>query len=475
MHRELFEQVRDSYKTLCEHRQPGRIIHVITEAVGLTDKNGVRYMDRKSRNHTLAPDDKRRYSPQDFNLEDLAEAIWAGSGMGGTGWREALGFRRDSRTVEIPRLLRVQEEAAAPIGPSIWGNVAAWTASVGGLMQASYLEGVYDQADFELLGLFPNRQPIFWQGGERYINILGPADPAPEVGIGEEFPDMAMSAMWVEPGAMKKYGGKILVAKETAVIDISGGQLLQKAKDAGKSIPFREHELIIDLITGATNNWRMGFRDDTGATGYDTYGPTITRPDGSTYTIPNDIVNPFNDLGTLYKSDESIAQLYHPLTGNPIKVNMDTVVMPTSMAAWAMAINAAATMTPMTQTTITGAQAAAGTFPNFMFQADNPWKGVVRRGLASQWLDQRHRASATQTNPNRSAGLALTGANVNRWYRMDPARFACRRAFWEPMSLDLNPGDYTMAVQNIAAGSVFSVAVQYQVLNPYAVQRGKNS
>lgn len=467
MHRELFEQVRDSYRTLSEARQPGRIVHVISEAVGLTDRNGRRYTNGK--NYALAPKEKRRYRPEDFNLEDLAEALF-----GGSGWKEALGFKRDARTLELPRLLRLQEEGANPIGPSIWGNVAAWTASVGGLMQAAFIDG-FEQADYELVGLFPDRQPVFWQGGERYVNVLGPSDPAPEVGIGEEFPDMAMSALWVEPGPMRQYGGKILVHRATQAIDISGGQLVQKAKEAGGSLKFREHELILDLITGQTNNWRMGFRDDAGATGYNTYGPTITRPDGSTYTIPNDLVNPLTDLGALYRSDEALAQLYHPLTGNPIKVRMDTAVFPQSMANWAMAVNAASGMTPMTQTTIVGAQAAPGTFPNFMFQADNPWRGTVTRGVASQWLDARHRAPANSGNPNRTGGLALTGANVNRWYRLDPRTFACRRAFWEPLSLDLNPGDYQMAVQNIAAGQVFSVAVQYQVLSPYAIQRNRVS
>lgn len=463
MHRELFEQVRQSYTTLCEARQPGRIVHVVSEAVGLTDKDGRRFVDPGTRNFRLA--DKPRYSATDINPGRLAEAII------GPDWRHHLRLDNDSRTVQVPAVLR--EEAISPIGPSVWGNVAAWTATVGGLMQAAFLEG-YEQAEYDLVGLFPNKQPIFWQGGERFINILGPAEPAPEVAVGEEYPDMAMSALWVEPGPMRKYGGKITLARETAAIDISGGQILQKAKEGGGTLKFRENELILDLITGATNNWKMGFRDDASATGYNTYGATITRPDGSTYTVPNDLTNPLNDLGAFQASDEAVAKLYHPLTGLPVNLNMNLALFPTSMAAWADAINRANGMTPMTQTTVGQAQAAPGTFPNMQIMADNPWKGMVT-ARASRWLDYRHRLSATQTNPNRSAGLGLTGANVYRWYRLDPAQFACRRAFWEATVIDLNPGDYQMAVQSIIAGQVFNIAVQYQVMNPLACQRNKVS
>ena len=465
MNRQLFEQVRDSYKTLSAAGKPGRIIHLITEQIGLTDGNGKRYRSRATGNHRLAEKPKR--SAEDFSPSVLAEALI------GRDWKQAIGFDSDNETVSVPRLLRFQEEGAAPIGPSVFANVAAWTAAVGGLMQAQFIEG-FNQAPYDLLGLWPTKKPIFYQGGERYIDIIGPADPAPEVGVGAEHPDMSMTALWVEPGQMKKYGGKILVARETAAIDISGGLILQKAKTGGDTCAFRENELILDIVCGQTNNFRMGFRDDSGATGYNTYGPTITNPAGTARQIPNDIVNPLNDLGALQISDLQMANLYHPITDNPIEVKMDVCLLPTPLADWGNWLLGMENMTALNQTTAGPAQAAPGTFPNSMQQGRNPWQRVLKP-VVSRWLHYRHVGSTTATSTNRSPGLGLSGAAVYRWYRVDPARFMYRRCAWEPTSLDLNPGDYQMAVQNIIAGQVFNVSVQYQVVNPWAIQRNKSA
>lgn len=474
MHRELFEQVRDTYRTLCDGAHPLRhmqIIPVLTEAVGLTDRQGKHYRDPATKNLVLAEkreNGRRPYSATEISPAKLAEAII------GPDWKYHLGID-DSGERVAPNYLRLREEAAAPIGPSIWGNVAAWTGAIGGLYQAAFTEG-YQQTPADVVDLFPTRTAVNWQGGERIIDILGPADPAPAVGITEEMPDMAMSAMWIEPGPMQQYGGKVLVSRATAAIDISGGQFLQKAKTGGGSLKLREQELALDIITGQTNNWRMGFRDDAGATGYATYGPTITRPDGSTNTIPNDLTNPFSDIGAVQKSNDAVAQLYHPLTDNPIDVDMNVALFPSSMQGWPEMFLFASSLSPMSQTTAVATinTAGGGTFPNLKADSTNPWRGVVTPRY-SRWLDKRHRDATTSGNPNRSPGLGLTGANVYRWYRMDPSRFACRRVMWEPMSVDLNPSDYIMAVQNIIAGQVFHIAVQYQVLNPYAIQRNKVS
>jgi hypothetical protein len=466
MNRELFKQIEGSYKTLCDERNPGQIVHVITEAIGLTDKKGRRYRDAKSGNHLLSEkreEGKALRRPEEFNLADLAEA------MIGREYRQVLGLDRDRETIDISHIARFTEEAAVPIGPSVFANVAAWSSAVGGLMQAQFIDG-YQSAPYDFVGLFPTRPTVFWQGGERYIDIIGAADPAPEVGIGAEHPDMPLSALWVEPGPMKKYGGKILVAKETAVIDISGGGILAKAKTGGETLAFRESELRLDIITGQTNNFRLGMLTDSGATGYNTYGPTIVTPAGVSQTIPNSFINPLNDVGAFQKSDENLAQLFHPVTGNPINVSMDVALLPTPLAKVGQWLAGVGELSAWNQTTSGPAQAAPGTFPNSVQNGKNPWQNVIKP-IESRWLDVRHRASTTQTNPNRSAGLGLTGAAAYRWYRLDPSKFAARRVGWEPMNIDLNPGDYILAVQGIIAGQVFNVAVQYQVLSPWAIQR----
>jgi len=473
------------------HERHGNIFPValsILKEIGLYDDSGGRVLREDSgdarreskefpgyTNQVPALAEKPRRRPTDFPFDLLAEC------MIGRDWKEHLGISRSDNVVrrfeDMSRryagVSLFKEEGAAPIGPSVWANVAAWSATVGGLMQAQFIQG-YQQAAFDVADLFPFRPPVFWQGGERYIDIIGPYKPASEVAPGEEYPDHNMSALWVEPGPMKKYAGKILVAKETAAIDISGGQLLAKAKEGGQSLKFRENELALDVITGQTNNWKLGMLTDASATAYNTYGPTITNPQGTSRTIPNDIVNPFNDPGAMQVSDEQLANLYHPVTDNPIDVDMSVALFPTPMAKWANALNSADAFDQLVQTAAGTAAAAPGDFPNAMARMQNPWKGLVR-GIASRWLHQRHVASTTQTDTNRTAGLGLSGTAVYRWYRLDPQAFAARRQMWPATSIDISPGDYILATHGIIAAQAFDIATMVQILNPYAIQRNKGS
>jgi hypothetical protein len=443
-------------------RVPQLFAEEIGKLVGLCDDQGRRYT-REDGFPTLKKDAKFR--PSDFNLRIVTEAIL------GQDWAQVLDLESSGRAFPVQRWLR--EESASPIGPSTFANVAAWSATVGGLMNAAVLEG-YQQSAYDVADMFPTRPTVFWQGGERYINILGPYEPAPVVGPGENHPSMKLDALWVEPGVMRKYGASIEVTKETAYIDITGGQIMARAKELGQSLKFRENELALDIITGQTNNWKMGMLLDASATTYNTYGPTITNPKGTSRTIPNDLTNPLNDIGAFTNSDLQIANLYHPVTDNPIDVQMDTVLLPTPLMHWAQWLMGADQLTAMTQTTAAMAQAAPGTFPNMSIQGKNPWQGVLKP-VVSRWLHARHVASTTQPDANRTAGLGLTGAAVYRWYRLDPAQFAARRAAWEATVVDLNPSDYTMAKQGIIAGQVGNIAVMYQVLNPYAIQRNKGA
>jgi hypothetical protein len=474
MPRVRVEEVRQRYKTLSESGVYYAFADMVAESIGLQDSHGRAYT-REDGAPTLAPKDKRRNQPHDYPFDMLAE------GMIGPNWKSVLRLGADGESAfpltrimrEAAQMQRVSEESAVPIQPSVWANVAAWSATVGGLLQAQFNLG-YETEEFELADLFPIRPAVFWQGGERYIDILGPFNPAQLTGPGEEYPDNSMSAFWVEPGPMAKYAGKISLTKEMLSIDISGGQMLSKANNGGWSLKFRENELSLDVLCGQLNNWKLGMLTDTSATGYNTYGATITTPTGIANTITNDIVNPINDLGALQKSNEN-ALLYHPVTNNPIKVDLDVAIFPTPMFEWADAIMAATAMTPMTQTTIGPAQAAPGTFPNMMISTNNPWKNDIKRAVKSRWLDQRQVASTTQTDPNRTAGLGLTGPARYRWYRLNPAKAACRRQMWAPTSTAVNATDYVMLTQGIAAAFVWDVATMVQVLSGYHIQRNKGA
>ena len=469
MGRATFEMIRDNYKNCCENGNPGDIAEVIAEQIGLCDEDGNLYEreDGFPMRNAKAP-----MKPSDFNLAEVTEAII------GRDWAKVLRLENSGKAFPFKKWLSeqhqgVREEASAAIGPSVMANVAAWSSTVGGLMQAQTLEG-YQTADFDVADLFPTRPAIFWQGGERFIDIFGPWDPVPVVGPSEQHPAMSIGAMWVEPGPMQKYGASILIAKETAWIDITGGRILQAAKELGANIKFRENELALDIIVGQTQNFKLGKLPDTSATAYNTYGATITNIKGTSRTIPNDNVNPLNDIGALTNSDLYLSSLYHPFTDNPLQMDLPMVLLPKPMRAWAMWLNGVDDMTVLNQTSAGMALAAPGTFPNIALKGKNPYQNVLTP-LVSHWLHVRQTASATQTDPNRSPGLGLTGSAIYRWYRLDPSKFAARRTAWEATVLDLNPSDFNMAMQNIIAGQVGNIAVQYQVMNPYAIQRNKSA
>ncbi len=468
MSQALFEEIRDRYR-MCteEHRNPMLFPAMVAEQVGMCDENGERFFSA-SGSPCLNPDkSKRRKRPEQFRIDVLAEA------MIGRNWRTVLGldnssklFPTDKYFAEAARAGLVQEESAAPIGPSMWANVAAWSATVGGLYGAQFNLG-YESAPYKLRDLFPVRQGVFYQGGERYIDIIGAYQPAQATGPGEEYPDNTMSAMWVEPGPAQKYAGKITLTKETMAIDISGGQIMGEASKCGEMIAYRESELTIDVLTGQTNNWKLGLLPDTSATAYNTYGPTVNGR-----LITNSNVNPFNDVGALQKSDEYTTNLYNPVTDFPIDVEMGVAVFPTCMAAFAEAINQVSDFSVMNQTTINQAQPAPGQFPTDMLRMLNPWRGRIR-GISDRWLQKRLTGSTTQGDPNLTAGLGLSGAAQYRWYRMDPAKAACRRQMWGATTTSLSPNDWVMATQGIVAGFAYDISTMVQVLSPYHIQQNK--
>lgn len=468
MPRVEYEQLRENYKRCCEGSapKPKMMAVLIGEQVGLCDKYGKPYL-REDGFPQLNPDRKKRVS--DFSVRDVTEAIL------GPRWEDVLGLNTQGSQFPLRRIVR--EEATAAIGPSHFLNVSAWTATIGGLIQAQTLEG-YETADFDLTNLFPTRPVVFWQGGERLVNIIGPSKMAPKVGPGESHPNARMDGMWVQPGPVDKYGQKILITKETAYIDITGGQILGRAREVGESLRFRENDLSANAITGVTNNFQLGLTADSAATGYNTYGATVPIGLGQTGTLGNDLVNPMVDpFTTLQASDTALLQYRHPVTGvtMPMANKLSTILLPSSLQNYADFMLGLAELRLGNNPAAPAPQIGGTTFPTGWMTGQNPFRGRFKSVLTSQWLFDKHVRSATVVDPDIPTGQGLSVTNANRWYRLDPATFAARRAAWEMTMIDLSPNDYVMADQGIVAGHVGNIAVMVQVLNPWAIQRNKVS
>ncbi|HXJ73000.1 MAG TPA: hypothetical protein VNM37_09105 [Candidatus Dormibacteraeota bacterium] len=468
-----FRKITESAKSMGEQAHAAiKFSDAFRYQLGLCDEHGRANRDENGVPF-IRPD--ATLKPREVSLVQFTEAIlgdnWrdilgtrVGQGDGNTDWRTELGPNGSGFGRRY-----LSEADAGAIGPSVFMNIAAWSGAIAGLYAAQFIEG-YNMPEYKARKLFPDRKAEIWQGGQRLIDVIPPYLPLPAVGPGEEAPSLKLDGMWVETAALQKYAGKIEIMKETAEVDISGGQFLAKARMAGEMAAMRENFNAINILIGTVNNFKLGLLPDASATAYNTYAPTING-----VALPNDLVNPLNDVGAFQKSLEAQSNLVHPVSGWPIAVEMNAAIVPMRLENLFRSIAAAESTSALTQIVANGFQQPppSGLFPTFMTNMDNPYRGMFSNVISDQWIDAMHKRSTTVTDPNLPAGLGLSDTNAYRWYRLNPAKFACRLVGWDLATLDLNPNDYVMATRSLIAGQVVSVASTHQVLSPWAVQRNK--
>jgi hypothetical protein len=437
-----FAELQGQFSKLQEAKQPKLFAAQIAHRLGLCDKNGRGYQDK---NGLPCLSKERQDRPEDYNLPALTEA------MLGRDWANKIGLSETAgQAMPVRRWL--SESNAAPIGPSFFLTVNAWTNVIGALVQAALLEG-YEAADYDIRNLFPTIPATIWEG-EKLIDVLGPGQPADEIAPGEPHGDMPMSMMWVQAATLRKYGGKLLVTKESAWADITGGQVIQKARTMGEMVAYRENELALDVICGTTNNFAMAFGQQTAATGYNTYGATINGR-----ALGNSFVNPLTDWTSLQNIDNVVSKMRHPVyPAVPIKVRTNLLVVPFPLGTLATQLNTADNFMMGTQGQAPLAQIASSTFPTGQTTYPNPYRNRFSV-VASQWLDARHEA------------MGLTGNALFRYYAVDTTRAIKRRIGWEPQTFEINPNEFAMADRGIVAGQLADFAGMYQVYSPYHIVR----
>lgn len=441
MPRYEFAELQGQFKRCLEAKEPNKFAGYVWRRLGLCEADGRPVYDRKTGMPTFSKD--RADRPEDYDLAMLTEA------MLGREWKSILHLGSSGDQFPVRRWL--SEANSAPIGPSNFVTVNAWSNVVAGLVQAKMLEG-YETPEYDIRGLFPSENATVW-AGEKLIDILGPQQPADEIAPGEPHPDLPMEAMWIQAATLRKYGFKIQVTKESAWADITGGKLLQRAKTGGETLAYRENELAMDVLMGTVNNFNLAISREEVATGYNSYGATING-----VAVGNSVVNRLNDISTFEAIDNAAAAFRHPVFPKvPIKVRHSLLVTPYHLGNRAMALTSADKFLMGTQP---GAPfpAAAGTFPTGQTEVSNPYKGRYTI-VPSQWVSARHTA------------MGLTGSAADRFYALDPAKAIRRRVGWEANFVDLNPNEYTMADLGVVAGQIGNIAVQYQVTSPYHMFR----
>ncbi len=442
------------YKRFCEgsNPRPLQFAAEVLHRVGAVDDAGRPHVTDQGL-PTLKREG-RKDRPEDFDLHVLTEAVL------GPDWRATLGL--DTQGSAFPVRKWLSEESVAGVPAQTFLNVSAWSATVAGLLGAKTLEG-YESAEFKLRTLFPTENATVW-GGIKLTDVIGPMEPAREVGQAEAHPSLRMDELWVQSGPLKKYGFKILITKETAFADITGGRVMAKAQEGGSTLAYRDNELAIDVLTGSTNNFNLGKTGDTAPTGYNTYSTAAYNGTSSLYL--NDHVNPLADWTSFQAIDNVLYDMRHPVTGVPINVTGRTLIVPSTLETYANLLLSASGFRVQNQPGAPTPTITTSTFPTGVTEADNPYRGRFQV-VADRWLLERHLRATAQ------GGLGLSATNARRYYAGDPSKFARRIVGWEANTVAVNPSDFVMADQGIVAGQVGNIALMYQVTSPYHMVRNK--
>ena len=204
-------------------------------------QTGKRYVDH----------DKAQIGVDEFHLRELTEAFLGHEfiselhdGPPSGSKAAVLANALHSRTQE-----QLLMEDVAPVLPSVFQDINAWNASIGGLVEVRLLEG-YNQPDF-IGDDFCEMQPTRVNGG-KMIGIPYPAPKHEVVQPGVEFPTIGLNEQWVWARPNMVVGGKLALDRQTVVYDLSG-ELMGKAEAIGKGLGYEREYLIAAGVLGLSS------------------------------------------------------------------------------------------------------------------------------------------------------------------------------------------------------------------------------
>ena len=235
--------------------------------------------------------------PEDFSLRDLAEALVPD----GREWVSTL----DPRSSGGVSLLEAGEGV----------DVTAFLNVTGQVIHAAILEA-YTQEAFavsRLVATIPTRLD-----GEKIPGVGRIKDTSLEVGPGMPYPNLGFGEDYIETPSTTKHGLIVPVTKEAIFFDRTN-LVLARAAEVGEILGLNKEKRLVDLVIGATNNYKHN------GTTYNTYyaasdnGPWVNALSG------NELV----DWTDVDAAEQLFADMLDPSTGEPVLVRPNTVlVMP---------------------------------------------------------------------------------------------------------------------------------------------------
>ena len=233
--------------------------------------------------------------PEDFSLRDLAEGLVP---VGGE-WVRTL----DPRTAGGVHLL----EAGEAVDLTAFLNVASQ------VIYSKILQS-YQQESFVVSRLVQTVPTSL--DGETIPGVGRLKDEAVEVRPGMPYPHVGFGEDYIETPATTKHGLIVAVTREAVFFDRTN-LVLSRAAEVGEVLGLNKEKRLIDVVIGATNNYKWK------GTSYNTYyasgggGPWVNALAG----------NELADWTDVDAAEQLFAAILDPNTDDPILFEPDTVLV----------------------------------------------------------------------------------------------------------------------------------------------------
>lgn len=233
--------------------------------------------------------------PEDFSLRELAEGLIPD----GREWLRMLDPRSGASTCLL--------EAGEAVDASAFLNVT------GQVIHARILEA-YNQEAFvvsRLVDVIPTRLD-----GEKIPGATRVKDEITEVAPGMPYPSLGFGEDYIETPSTSKRGLIVPVTREAIFFDRTH-LVLSRAAEVGEVLGLNKEKRLIDLVIGATNNYRWK------GTAYNTY---YKAADGGPWVNALD-ANELVDWTDVDAAEQLFADMLDPNTGEPVLVAPNTVLV----------------------------------------------------------------------------------------------------------------------------------------------------
>jgi hypothetical protein len=249
---------------------------------------------RKTTAHLSEALSQRHLKPEDFSIRDLAEALVPD----GCEWLRSL----DPRSASGVSLQEASEGVDVTAFLNITGQV------IYSRMMDSYTQDAFAMS--RLVETIPTRFD-----GEKIPGIAGLTGNDDEVHPGMPYPHLGFGEDYIETPGTTKRGYIVPVTREAVFFDRTH-LILSRASEVGELLGLHKEKRLLDLLIGATNNYKWR------GTAYDTY-------QGSTPWVNVKTGNALADWTNVDAAEQLFADMLDPNTGEPVLIKGTTVlVMP---------------------------------------------------------------------------------------------------------------------------------------------------